>query len=255
MARIYVGNLPMDVSEREVDDLFYKFGRIRSIEIKTPSRPPAFAFISFDDRRDADDAVHDRDGYRFDRERLRVEFAKDDRRGGDSGGGRGRDGGRDGGRGDPKRSPYRVTVSGLPDGASWQDLKDFMRCGGDIVYADVDKRGGGVVEYSNREDMVHAVKKNDGSEFDKSYGRSVVTCKAESEGRSVSRSRSDSRDRGRKSSRHSRSRSPDSRSRSPDDRDKDAKKKAPRDESRSRSKSPVKAKEADRSRSRSPSPK
>lgn len=45
MARIYVGNLPMDVTEREVDDLFYKFGRIRSIEIKTPSRPPAFAFV------------------------------------------------------------------------------------------------------------------------------------------------------------------------------------------------------------------
>ena len=45
MARVYVGNLPMDITEREVDDLFYKFGRIRSIEIKTPSRPPAFAFV------------------------------------------------------------------------------------------------------------------------------------------------------------------------------------------------------------------
>jgi hypothetical protein len=34
MSRIYVGNLPMDVRERELDDLFYKYGRIKDIEIK-----------------------------------------------------------------------------------------------------------------------------------------------------------------------------------------------------------------------------
>jgi RNA recognition motif-containing protein len=42
MARIYVGNLPMDVRERELDDVFYKFGRITDLVIKRPSRPPAF---------------------------------------------------------------------------------------------------------------------------------------------------------------------------------------------------------------------
>lgn len=48
---IFVGNLPDDVRERELDDLFYKYGRIRNIEIKTPSRPPSYAFVEFDDRR------------------------------------------------------------------------------------------------------------------------------------------------------------------------------------------------------------
>ena len=48
---VFVGNLPEDVRERELDDLFYKYGRIRNIEIKTPSRPPAYAFVEFDDRR------------------------------------------------------------------------------------------------------------------------------------------------------------------------------------------------------------
>ena len=42
MARIYVGNLPMDVRERELDDIFYKFGRITDIAIRRPNRPPAF---------------------------------------------------------------------------------------------------------------------------------------------------------------------------------------------------------------------
>jgi arginine/serine-rich splicing factor 1/9 len=49
--RIYVGNLPIDIREREIDDLFYKYGRIRDIDLKTPARPPAFAFVTFEDPR------------------------------------------------------------------------------------------------------------------------------------------------------------------------------------------------------------
>ena len=84
-----------------------RYGRIRDIEIKTPSRPPAFAFVTFDDRRDAEDAVdgryldlshsktrvdfnYFRNGYKFDGERIRVEYSRgrgerDDRRGRDEG--------------------------------------------------------------------------------------------------------------------------------------------------------------------------
>lgn len=77
--RIFVGNLPIDIREREVEDLFYKYGRIRDIDLKTPSRPPAFAFVTFDDHRDAEDAIYGRDGYNFDGARLRVEMSKSDR--------------------------------------------------------------------------------------------------------------------------------------------------------------------------------
>lgn len=76
MARVYVGNLPTDIKESELDDLFYKYGRIRDIDIKNPARPPAFAFVTFDDIRDAEDAVRGRDGYNFDGNRLRCEFSK-----------------------------------------------------------------------------------------------------------------------------------------------------------------------------------
>jgi len=79
MARVFVGNLPDDIRERELDDLFYKYGRIREIDIKKGDRPPAFAFIAFDDSRDADDAVRGRDGYRFDGRPLRCEIARGDR--------------------------------------------------------------------------------------------------------------------------------------------------------------------------------
>lgn len=40
-----------DVREREVEDLFAKYGRIRSVDLKSPVRPPAYAFIEFDDNR------------------------------------------------------------------------------------------------------------------------------------------------------------------------------------------------------------
>jgi len=62
------------------NDLF-RYGRIKDIDLKTPARPPAFAFITFDDSRDAEDAVRGRDGYSFDGYRLRCEFAKGERRG------------------------------------------------------------------------------------------------------------------------------------------------------------------------------
>ena len=48
--QIYVGNLPPDVKTRDIEDLFYKFGKINFINLKDKNSPP-FAFIEFDDPR------------------------------------------------------------------------------------------------------------------------------------------------------------------------------------------------------------
>ena len=61
------------------------------------------------------------------------------------------------GVGDGRRSKFRLAISGLSNGASWQDLKDFMRAAGDVNYVDVSHDGTGVVEYSRREDMENAL--------------------------------------------------------------------------------------------------
>lgn len=50
----------MDVTEKDIDDVFYKFGRIVDIDLKTPARPPAFGFVTFQDARDAEEAVRAR---------------------------------------------------------------------------------------------------------------------------------------------------------------------------------------------------
>lgn len=165
--RIYVGNLPPDIRTKDIQDLFHKFGKVTFVDLKSRRGPP-FAFVEFEDPRDADDAVKARDGYDYDGYRLRVEFP----RGGGPGSYRNRDGGgrnRDGGgrgRGPPtKRSQYRVLVTGLPSSGSWQDLKDHMREAGDVCFADTYKDGNGVVEFLRHEDMKYAIKKLDDSRF------------------------------------------------------------------------------------------
>lgn len=170
-SRIYVGNLPPDIRTKDIQDLFHKFGKVSFVDLKNRRGPP-FAFVEFDDARDAEDAVKARDGYDYDGYRLRVEFP----RGGGPGSFRGNrndrnrnDGGRGGGggaRGPPtKRSQYRVMVTGLPSSGSWQDLKDHMREAGDVCFADAYKDGTGVVEFLRHEDMKYAIKKLDDSRF------------------------------------------------------------------------------------------
>ncbi|KAF7282105.1 splicing factor 2 [Rhynchophorus ferrugineus] len=165
--RIYVGNLPPDIRTKDIQDLFYKFGKVTFVDLKNRRGPP-FAFVEFEDPRDAEDAVHARDGYDYDGYRLRVEFPRGGGSGGSRGSGfRGGGGGRGrGARGAPaRRSQYRVLVTGLPPTGSWQDLKDHMREAGDVCFADSFKDGSGVVEFLRYEDMKYAIKKLDDSRF------------------------------------------------------------------------------------------
>ncbi|KAG7247345.1 hypothetical protein CRUP_022660, partial [Coryphaenoides rupestris] len=49
--RIYVGNLPPDIRTKDVEDVFYKYGAIRDIDLKNRRGGPPFAFIEFEDPR------------------------------------------------------------------------------------------------------------------------------------------------------------------------------------------------------------
>ena len=49
-SRVYVGNLPPDIRTRDIEDLFYKFGKIAFIDLKNRRGPP-FAFVEFEEPR------------------------------------------------------------------------------------------------------------------------------------------------------------------------------------------------------------
>lgn len=214
--RIYVGNLPPDIRTKDIEDLFYKYGKISFIDLKNQRGPP-FAFVEFEDPRDADDAVYAKEGYDYDGYKLRVEFPRGSGpssgrgRGGPPPGGRGgfggRGGGRGGGVGNPRRSDYRCLVSGLPPSGSWQDLKDHMREAGDVCYTDTYKDGTGVVEFMRYEDMAYAARKLDDSKFKSHEGEtSYIRCKMDPKFEEKEGRRSYSRSRSRSPRRRSRSR-------------------------------------------------
>ena len=48
--RIYIGNLPPDIRSKDVEDLFYKYGKIAFVDLKNKRGPP-FAFVEFEDHR------------------------------------------------------------------------------------------------------------------------------------------------------------------------------------------------------------
>jgi len=231
--RIYVGNLPPDVQEKEVEDLFYKYGRISNIIMKTRNGPP-FAFVEFEDPRDADDAVKGSSGYNFDGYRLRVEHPRGNGRGGDRFDRRDDRGGfRDRGPGGrpaynsysfrhgvapARRTENRVRVSGIPSTGSWQDLKDHMREAGDVCYADVSRDGTGVVEFMNRDDMKFAIRHLDDTKFRSHEGESAyIRVRADDDDDASPGRSSRSRSRDRSDNRRSPSYSP-RRSKSPRDR-------------------------------------
>ncbi|KAI9111834.1 hypothetical protein K1719_017524 [Acacia pycnantha] len=85
MSRVYVGNLDPQLTERDLEDEFRIYGVLRSVWVAR--RPPGYAFLEFDDRRDALDAIHALDG----KNGWRVELSHNSKGGGGRGG-RGRGG-------------------------------------------------------------------------------------------------------------------------------------------------------------------
>lgn len=142
--RVFVGGLTHRVRERDLEKFFRKYGRIREVSLKN-----GYAFVEFDDHRDADDACYELNGRDLMGERITVERARGTPRGSDQYRGSSRNGrgygggpprrneGSRGGRdkyGPPTRTEFRVIVENLSSRCSWQDLKDYMRKAGEVMY-------------------------------------------------------------------------------------------------------------------------
>lgn len=165
---VYVGGISSEVRERDIESFFHGYGSIKQVNLKK-----GFAFCVFDDDRDAEDAVKDLNGTRLRGERVKLEFAKGERRGSD------RDRYEAG-------SGYRVVVENLSSKTAWQDLKDYMKKAGEVLYckAHHERSGEGMVEFHSKSDMEWALDRLDGTDLD---GRKI---RVRELGRSRTRSRS-----------------------------------------------------------------
>ncbi|KAJ3140225.1 hypothetical protein HDU90_008452 [Geranomyces variabilis] len=74
---LYVGNLPYSFREEDVSELFDRYGRLRNVSVpqdRLTGRNKGFAFVTFEDRRDAEDAKHKYDQSTVEGRRLRIDW-------------------------------------------------------------------------------------------------------------------------------------------------------------------------------------
>ena len=91
--KVYVGDLGNNGDRSEIEHAFGRFGPLRNVWVAR--NPPGFAFVEFEDPRDAEDAARDLDGRTLCGRRVRVELSSGRSKpkrfgGGNSGGGRDR---------------------------------------------------------------------------------------------------------------------------------------------------------------------
>ncbi|TPX49416.1 hypothetical protein SeLEV6574_g01484 [Synchytrium endobioticum] len=120
--RVYFGRIPRDTEIRDLETLCAKYGRVRDVKVLN-----GFGFVEFDDPRDASDAVRGLDRTRFLGESIQVEPARGGRRDRERDGPRRERSSTSGPRG---TGEYRLRVTNLPRGTSWQYAMRF----GEVVF-------------------------------------------------------------------------------------------------------------------------
>lgn len=91
---IYVGNLPYDTTDADLQSLFEKHGKVASARVimdRETGRAKGFGFVEMPDRAEAQKAIEATNGSDLNGRPLRVNESqpkpRDDRRGGGGGGG------------------------------------------------------------------------------------------------------------------------------------------------------------------------
>ena len=87
--RLYVGNLPLTVTEGELGETFSRFGQVTQVDVimeRSTGRPRGFGFVEMEEASAAEAAIEALDGSDFGGRSLRVNRAQDRR----ESGGRGR---------------------------------------------------------------------------------------------------------------------------------------------------------------------
>jgi len=68
--QIFIAKLASGIREKDLEYEFRKFGTIKNIQLKR-----GYAFIEYEDHKDAEDAIKEMDGRRIDGQRVVVQMA------------------------------------------------------------------------------------------------------------------------------------------------------------------------------------
>eukprot|EP00922_Rhytidocystis_sp_ex-Travisia-forbesii_P022308 GHVS01032678.1.p1 GENE.GHVS01032678.1~~GHVS01032678.1.p1 ORF type:complete len:215 (+),score=50.82 GHVS01032678.1:202-846(+) len=137
--KVYIGNLDPGMSPDELQSMFTKYGAIAAVWVAR--NPPGFAFVTFEDGRDAEDAVQAMDGTKYNNKHMRVEVARGSRGGGGGGGG-------GGGRSGQEFKSSRDDRGGGGGGGGGRDAPAYSRRSPSYGRYPQDRDGGGANGYS-----------------------------------------------------------------------------------------------------------
>lgn len=222
-AKLVVFNFPEDIRKKDVEDIFDKFGKLKSVAIKA-NKENAMAFLHYEDYKDAEEAMERKHGWTFENMVIRVEHQrekkreshpperkdsrrrersrrKDSRRKGRSdrkdsrrkAPSRRKDSRRKQGRSQSRRlrdSWHKVKVTSMPKSTSWQDLKDFFKNGGlsGVKFTEISSPGEGLAGFASSSDVDRAVEDLDDTKLRSRNGdEERVRVKADDNGKSRSR--------------------------------------------------------------------
>lgn len=107
---IYVGNLPYQAEDRQLEELFSQYGTVTSARVivdKATGQSKGFGFVEMPDKSEAEAAIEATNEQDFMGRNLRVNESRPKAPGGGSGGGFRHGGGGGGGRGGPRGGEKR----------------------------------------------------------------------------------------------------------------------------------------------------
>ncbi|KAK4794000.1 hypothetical protein SAY86_011994 [Trapa natans] len=144
MRPVFVGNFEYETRQSELERLFSKYGRVERVDMKS-----GFAFVYFEDERDAADAIRGLDNapFGYDRRRLSVEWAKGER-------GRVRDGSRSIVNQRPTRTLFVINFDPLQ--TKVRDIERHFEPYGKILNVRI-RRNFAFVQFETQEDATKAL--------------------------------------------------------------------------------------------------
>ena len=84
--RLYVGNLPFNITEKKIHNLFYEHGKVRTTNLlQDKSQSRGIAFVEMNSAREAKNAIKNLNGHKIENRKLVVSEARPQENRGGSG--------------------------------------------------------------------------------------------------------------------------------------------------------------------------
>ncbi|XP_024993301.1 serine/arginine-rich splicing factor RS31-like isoform X1 [Cynara cardunculus var. scolymus] len=144
MKPIFCGNFEYETRQSDLERLFGRYGRVERVDMKS-----GFAFVYYEDERDAEDAIHalDNTPFGYDRRRLSVEWARGER-------GRPRDGSKSMANQRPTKTLFIINFD--PIRTRVRDIERHFEPYGNVLHVRI-RRNFAFVQFETQEEATKAL--------------------------------------------------------------------------------------------------